>query len=144
MINFQFINPLLVSVPPPFFQYQYKRRHVINSLCGITVLMLLTACGQPAQPAPGAGGPPGGMALPVTAIDVQAQAVPITLEVVGQTEGSKDVEVRARVSGIMNRKLYTEGDTVKAGTVLFMIDPVPYESALVQARALLVQVMNTP
>jgi len=141
MINFQFINPLLVSVSHQIFlyQYQYKSRCLINSLFGVTALVILTACGQPAQNAPGAGGPPGGMALPVTAIDVQPQPVPTTLEVVGQAEGSKEVEVRARVSGIVNKKLYTEGDTVKAGTVLFTIDPVPYESALTQARASLAQ-----
>ena len=142
MANFQFMNSLFVSVPPPFFQhqYQYKRRRLVNRLGGIAVLAFLTACGQPEQTAQGsAGGPPGGMALPVTAIDVQPQPVPITLEAVGQTEGSKEVEVRARVSGIVNRKLYTEGDTVKAGAVLFMIDPVPYESALAQARASLAQ-----
>lgn len=139
MISFPFITPLLLIVPSPFFQPQKERRRLINSLCGIALPILLTACGPSAQSPEGAGGPPGGMALPVTAITVQPQPVPITLDVVGQAEGSKEVEVRARVSGIVDKKLYTEGDTVKAGAVLFMIDPVPYESALAQARASLAQ-----
>lgn len=140
MISFPFITPLLLIVPSPFFQPQKEQRRLINSLCGIIALpILLTACGPSAQAPQGAGGPPGGMALPVTAITVQPQPVPITLDVVGQAEGSKEVEVRARVSGIVDKKLYTEGDTVKAGAVLFMIDPVPYESALAQARASLAQ-----
>lgn len=134
MVNFQFMSSLSSS----HLSQQY-RRCLLNSFCGVAVLVFLTACGKPEQAAQGAGGPPGGMALPVTAIDVQLQPVPMTLEVVGQTEGSKEVEVHARVSGMVNRKLYTEGDTVKAGAVLFTIDPVPYESALAQARASLAQ-----
>ncbi len=137
MVNSRFISSLFVSVLSQFFQN--KRRRLINNLCGLTVLAFFTACGQHEQASQGAGGPPGGMAMPVTAIEVQPQPVPTTLEVVGQTEGSKEVDVRARVSGIVNQKLYAEGDTVKAGAVLFIIDPVPYESALAQARASLAQ-----
>lgn len=139
MISFPFITPLFLIVRSPFFQPQKEQRRLISNLCGIALPILLTACGSSAQSPEGAGGPPGGMALPVTAITVQPQPVPITLDVVGQAEGSKEVEVRARVSGIVDKKLYTEGDTVKAGAVLFMIDPVPYESALAQARASLAQ-----
>ncbi len=79
------------------------------------------------------------MALPVTVIEVQPQHVPIIVEAAGQAEGSKEVEVRARVSGILTGQLYQEGDTVKAGAVLFVIDPAPYEIALAQARASLTQ-----
>ena len=104
----------------------------------LTVLALLTGCGKGEQ---AVGGPaaPGQMALPVTVIEVQPQQVPMIIEAVGQAEGSKEVEVRARVSGILTKQLYKEGDTVKAGATLFTIDRALYEIELVQARAALAQ-----
>ena len=77
--------------------------------------------------------------MPVTVIEAQPQQVPVLIEEVGQTEGSKDVEVRARVSGILTKQRYTEGDTVKEGATLFTIDRAPFEIALAQARASLEQ-----
>jgi membrane fusion protein (multidrug efflux system) len=55
--------------------------------------------------------------------------------VVAQTEGAKEVEIRARVGGILEARLYHEGDAVKAGQALFRIDRTPYELALAKARA---------
>jgi len=96
---------------------------------------LLAACGQGGQGAV----PPGGMALPVTVLQVAPQRVPIVLEAVGQLQGSKEVEVRARVSGILLKRLYNEGDLVRAGAPLMQLDPAPYEIALAQANAQLAQ-----
>jgi len=73
-------------------------------------------------------------AMPVTVIEAKAERVPVTIETVGQLEGSKEVEVHARVSGILTRQAYTEGDRVKAGTTLFNIERAPFEIALAQAR----------
>lgn len=67
------------------------------------------------------------------------QTVPVTVGTVGQTEGAKEVEVRARVSGILLKQLYTEGDPIRAGAVLFKIDPEPFVIALEQAKAALAQ-----
>lgn len=78
-------------------------------------------------------------ALPVSAHRVQSETLPLVLEAVGRTEGSKDVELRARVGGILEKQLYNEGASVKAGTPLFLIDPVPYEIALARAEATLAQ-----
>lgn len=100
----------------------------------MALLILLTACGGADQAAA-----PGGMGamppLPVTAIEVKPESIPTLLEAVGQTEGAKDVEVRARVSGTLIQQRYKEGDHVKAGAVLFTIDRAPFEIALSQARA---------
>jgi membrane fusion protein (multidrug efflux system) len=71
----------------------------------------------------------------VTVLEVAPRQVPILVEAVGRTEGSKEVEVRARVSGILDRVLYTEGASVRAGAPLFQIDRAPFEIALAQARA---------
>lgn len=74
-------------------------------------------------------------ALPVGVMKVKLQTVPIEIEAVGQTEGAREVEVRARVGGIIEKRLYQEGDAVKAGQVLFQLDPIPFEIALAQSEA---------
>ena len=93
--------------------------------------------GAAGKGAPGAGGPP--PAIPVTVQKVELQRVPVSLEAVGQAEGSREVEVRARVSGILEKRLYTEGAQVRANSTLFVIDRKPYEIAAAQARAALAQ-----
>jgi membrane fusion protein (multidrug efflux system) len=65
------------------------------------------------------------------------------LEAVGRTEGSKEVEIRARVSGIVQKRLYDEGSFVRAGAPLFQIERAPFEIALAQARATADQVEAT-
>lgn len=104
------------------------------------VVASLAACGGDQAPdaskkGPGAGGPP--PAMPVTVVKVEQRRVPVALEAVGQAEGSREVEVRARVSGIVEKRAYSEGEPVKAGAVLFVIDRKPYEIALAQAKAAL-------
>ncbi|HJT51232.1 MAG TPA: efflux RND transporter periplasmic adaptor subunit [Nitrosospira sp.] len=75
------------------------------------------------------------MAIPVSVIEVQPTSVPISAEAVAQTEGAKEVEIRPRVSGILLKRLYNEGAAVKAGQPMFLIDPVPYQYALAEAKA---------
>lgn len=71
----------------------------------------------------------------VTAIAVEPQEIAVSREYVGQTEGSRDVEVRARVTGILLEREYREGTTVTPGAPLFRIDPAPFQAAVAQARA---------
>jgi membrane fusion protein (multidrug efflux system) len=78
-------------------------------------------------------------AVPVSVIEVAPRAVPVTFEAVARTEGSREVQVRARVAGILERQLYNEGDTVPAGAPLFRIERAPFEIELQQARAVLAQ-----
>ena len=78
-------------------------------------------------------------AMPVGVMTVKKQPLPVTLEATGQAEGSLDVEVRARVSGVLERKLYEEGQKLKAGAAMFRIERAPYEIALQQAKAALSQ-----
>ena len=73
--------------------------------------------------------------MPVTVLEVQPTALPTTIELMAQTEGAKETEVRARVGGILLKRLYVEGTPVKAGQPMFQIDPAPYENALAEARA---------
>ena len=85
---------------------------------------------------PGGGAPP---AMPVAIVTAAKQPVPITFDVPGQAEGSREVEVRTRVAGIVEKKLFDEGQPVKAGQPLYQIERAPFEIALAQARAGLAQ-----
>ena len=108
----------------------------------LALALLLAACGKSASDAPPAApAAPPKPPPPVQAkiIEVQPQRVPVQLELVGQIEGSKEVEVRARVTGILQKRLFAEGGIVRAGTPLFQLDPAPFEIALAQARAQLAQ-----
>ena len=100
--------------------------------------LLLAACGP--KPADVPGGPGGAMPpMPVSIRTVTQQNVPVLIDAVGQAEGSKDIEVRARVGGLIERQLYAEGDRVRAGAPLFTIERAPFEIALATAKAALGQ-----
>jgi len=78
----------------------------------------------------------GGMPPPeVTVVTVEPKPVPLTFEYVGQTAGSREVEVRARVTGILLKRNFEEGAAVKQGQSLFTIDPAQYEAVAARAEA---------
>jgi membrane fusion protein (multidrug efflux system) len=100
-------------------------------LIGALALLALSGCGK-------SGPPGGGFAMPpaqVTTVTVAPRDFPVALEHVAQTIGSKDVEVRARVTGIIEKRLYQEGAPVKAGQPLFTIDPQQYAAQVNAAQA---------
>ena len=74
-------------------------------------------------------------AVPVTTIAPRRQDVPVTLRTIGTVQAFQSVVVRARVDGTLDRVLFTEGQTVKAGDVLAELDPRPYRAVLEQAVA---------
>ena len=110
----------------------------MRGLCSLVLLALLAACGQ-GTPSPDKGPAQAPQAVPARVIEAVPQRVPIVLQAVGQVQGSKEVEVRARVTGILLKRLYNEGELVHAGAPLFQIDPAPFDIALAQAKALLAQ-----
>jgi membrane fusion protein (multidrug efflux system) len=71
----------------------------------------------------------------VGAIQVQPNGLPLAMEHAAQLRGVREVEVRARVSGILMKKLYHEGSRVKANDLLFKIDPAPFQAEAERARA---------
>lgn len=108
-----------------------KNSHRVGSLLAIVVIQaaLVAGCGK---------GAPGGMTPPpveVGVATVETGSLPVTLEYTGRAAGSRDVEVRARVSGILLERRYQEGAPVRQGDILFRIDPEPYRAAAAQARA---------
>lgn len=80
------------------------------------------------------------MAFPppqVSVVTVTPQDLPVEREYIGQTKGSREVEIRPRVGGIIEKRLYEEGTPVAAGAVLFQLDPKSYEAQLAAAKAVL-------
>jgi membrane fusion protein (multidrug efflux system) len=83
-----------------------------------------------------AGGPPHGFPPAVVTITVvEPKDVPVTYEYVAQIAGYREVEVRARVTGILLKRNYKEGASVRQGESLFTIDPAPFQAALARAEA---------
>jgi membrane fusion protein (multidrug efflux system) len=94
---------------------------------------LLAACGGKEQPpGPGAGGPG---APAVTVMTVQPESVPVTAELPGRTSPYLVAELRPQVTGIVKERLFKEGSEVRAGQVLYRIDPAPYQAVYDSARA---------
>jgi membrane fusion protein (multidrug efflux system) len=111
-------------MPPQFHQT------LLRPAATIAATLLIAACG-PAQQGGFQGFPP----AEVTTLAVQPRDFPVAFEYVAQTTGSKDVEVRARVTGIIEKRLYQEGSAVKAGQPLFTIDPATYQAQVNAADA---------
>ena len=100
----------------------------------VPALLALAACGggQKAAQGTGAAAPP---PPEVGVVTVATQTAPLTTELPGRVEASRVAQVRARVTGIVQKRLFREGSDVKAGQVLFVIDPAPYQAAVDSAKA---------
>ncbi len=106
-----------------------------NAALTLIALCLLAACGSKDAAAPAAGGsrpPP-----EVGVIAVKFAPVALLTELPGRVEPVRVAQVRARVNGVVLKRLFTEGSEVKAGQVLYQIDPAPYQAALNSAQAAL-------
>lgn len=77
--------------------------------------------------------------MPVGVLVVKAEPVPIVREASGRLVPTRASDVRARVPGVLQKRLYKEGGMVKEGEPLVLIDPAPYRAALAQATAQLEQ-----
>jgi membrane fusion protein, multidrug efflux system len=116
-------------------QASARRRPAIGRVAAKLVLagaLALAACGkadkQAQRPPP-----------KVATVTVEPRNVPVSEEFMARTESSQQVEIYARVTGFLEKRTYTEGATVQAGTVLFEIDPKPYRVQVDGAKAALAQ-----
>lgn len=100
----------------------------------LALISVLTGCGD--KPASSAQVRP---PVPVVVAEARLTDVPLTTEMVGETAGYREIEVRSRVNGILLERTYVEGQPVTAGQELFLIDPAPYKVALEQAKGALAQ-----
>jgi membrane fusion protein (multidrug efflux system) len=95
--------------------------------------VLLSACGKAPM-----GGPPPTLALPqVSVITVQAQRLPVTTELPGRTAPVLIADVRPQITGLVQARRFAEGSDVRAGEVLYRIDPASYRATVDSAQAAL-------
>ena len=104
--------------------------HLLRTGClGVLAAALVAGCGKkPAGAAMGPGGPGGPVEVGV--LTVATAPVTLTQDLPGRTSAFRVAEVRARVNGIVQKRLFTEGGDVKEGEVLYQIDPASYQAAL--------------
>jgi len=111
----------------------YSLKIILILFCIILAVGLLPGCGKDQKG--GAKRPP----TEVTAVTILPKDTPVVFEWVGQTESSHLVEIRSRVDGFLDKRVYEEGSLVKEGQVLFRIDPRNFQAALQQAKGELAQ-----
>jgi membrane fusion protein, multidrug efflux system len=107
-------------------------RKALAAAAPLISVWLLAACGGKVEAPPPQ--PPD-----VTIAEVLVRDVPVTIENIGQTRGSTEVEVRARVQGFLQSMHFVEGFRVEKGQLLYVIDPREYEARLEQAKGVLAQ-----
>lgn len=96
-------------------------------------MFILSGCGNDATAQGQQGAAP--MAIPVPVVKVVAKDLPLVWEYPAQVSGYREVEIRARVSGIIEKRNFEEGAKVKQGQSLYALDNNPYKVALIKAQA---------
>lgn len=105
-------------------------------LAGLAACLLLSACSA-------ADAPPEQQPIPVKTVTVASATVPNVIELPGRVEPVRVAEVRARVTGIVQERLYEEGTDVRAGQPLFRIDPRELRASYAQTQAALARAQAT-
>jgi membrane fusion protein (multidrug efflux system) len=113
-------------------------RHPTAWLTLSVALALAAGCSK--QDAAAGGAPGGAMPPPdVGVVVVHPASVPLAQDLVGRLAPYRSADVRARVPGVLQRRVYEEGSDVRQGQVLFLIDPAPLQASVGQAQAALAQ-----
>jgi len=108
------------------------KRTVVVGLALAGLMAAAAGCGKEEAPPP----PP---PPEVKVTSVVQRDVPVFIEVIGQTRGSTEIEVRARVEGYLESVNYQEGSFVRKGQLLYTLDPRPFQANVAQARGLQAQ-----
>jgi len=115
-------------MPAPF---AFRSSLVPKAAASLLAAVALVACRQEA-PKPALSG-----VVDVATVVVAPGDVPMTATYVAQTQSSQQVNIQARVSGFLDKRVYTEGAIVRAGQVLFRMDPKPFQAQVDGANAAL-------
>ncbi len=103
----------------------------VRTMIFVAAAVVITACGKPEPPAM----PP----MEVTIVTVQPRDIPLYLDMIGQTRGSVDIPIRARVDGVLEEIHFLEGRDVTKGQLLYVIDPTPFQAKVVEAKGRLAE-----
>ena len=99
----------------------------------LTVSSLLVGCGKKDA------GPEGSQPTEVSVSTVTPRDTPVFYEFVGQTQSANQVQIVARVSGYLDKQVYRDGSIVKAGDLMFLLDPKPFQATLDANRGVLAE-----
>ena len=108
---------------------------LVRGMSATLVALMVGACSHSAPPAP--------QISQVGVVTARATDIPVTRNYPGRLAATLMAQVRARVTGIVLKRVYKEGSDVKAGDVLFRIDPAPLEATLRAAEGQLGQAEAT-
>ena len=117
---------MLIKVNPGFVRFAGT---VVCLFASVSLVTVFSACSG------GKSGQPARQAVPITAGKVIQKAVPVQVRAIGNVEAYSTVSVKSQIGGQLVRVHFKEGQDVRKGTLLFTIDPRPYEAALKQAEA---------
>ena len=123
---------------------RFAPHHLLPLGAAVLIALSLAACGEKKEA--GGAGAPGSAAPPppeVGVITAQPESVGLTTELPGRLEASRVAQVRARATGILQKRVFTEGSDVRAGQVLYRVDAGPYDAARQSAQAQLAQAQAT-
>jgi len=109
--------------------FRPHRREIILGAALVVMAMLFAGCGKKSS------GPPPPPEIGV--VTVATEPLPVTTELPGRMDAVRTAQVRARVAGILLKENYVEGSDVKAGDLLFQIDPAPLQASYDSAQATL-------
>lgn len=101
--------------------------------------LILTGCGDNKSEQTGGGHGGGSQAVPVNTVTIATQSVQLTTTLSGRVKPFRIAEVRPQVSGIILKRYFKEGSDVKAGELLYQIEPSTYKAAVANAQAKLAQ-----
>ncbi|MEQ1515236.1 MAG: efflux RND transporter periplasmic adaptor subunit [Usitatibacteraceae bacterium] len=125
------VHPKPTHGPVAYFARPQTPTKASSALFGAVALATLAACGQGSGQAEHGGFPPPAVTYEV----VTARQVAVDTEYVGQTAGSREIEIRSRINGIVEKRLFEEGSVVKAGQPLFKLESALYSATAAQAQA---------
>ena len=123
---------------------RFAPHHLLPLGAAVLIALSLAACDEKKEA--GGAGAPGSAAPPppeVGVITAQPESVGLTTELPGRLEASRVAQVRARATGILQKRVFTEGSDVRAGQVLYRVDAGPYDAARQSAQAQLAQAQAT-
>lgn len=105
------------------------RRKLFAVAAAALAAAVMTGCGH-------GDAPPAPVAPEVNVVAVAVKPMPLDLKYTARTRGEREVEVHARVSGILQKRYYREGERVEANALLFRIDPAPFAAEVTRLRGL--------